>query len=276
MRDIISNVSDEDAESPQQKKQRVDEDGKEKNESSKHRFGLFTGIFGAPRYAMPSMGFNFAAASNSSAGENAGYGGLKTKVGEQVMIDMHRTGTMGMQRSMKEAAEVTKFNQAAVVKHAFRPTSISMMIQSLLFMNKQRLMRLDQQDISIEDKALFCASLMMDLDASFQLTACGLTYCRSETIGMVISRALMLDQDHKEKTYDISNLLKEAGMLSAIHQAHSNSNTVYGGYKRTKNNKRKEKGVCFLFRDNGSCRFGNKCRYSHDLSANENKKEEKK
>ena len=57
----MNNVSDEEAEAPQQKRQRVDEDGKEKNESLNGRFGLFTGFFGArahsaiPRCSVPSM-----------------------------------------------------------------------------------------------------------------------------------------------------------------------------------------------------------------------------
>ena len=283
----MNNVSDEEIKSPKQKKPRVEKEIEEKNKSLKGNFGLFSGFFGGihgnirassglSRYAMPNMGLNFATGSSSNAGENAGYGGFKEKVGECVMFDMHRQGTMGMQRSMKESTDVAYFNKSAIVKHAFRPASIPMTIQTALFMNKQRLKMLDQQDVSDDVKAQICAGLMVDLDRALQLIACGLTWCKSEAVGMVVARALMLDQQNKDKTKSISELLAEGGMYSAIQQSQSSSNTLYGGYRGIKKNKKRERGVCYDFRDKGSCRFGSKCRYSHDINDNENKKDEKK
>ena len=287
MRQIMDDVNDEEIKSPKQKKQRIENEPEQKNEPLTSKFGLFSGFIGGihgnvqaqtgfTRYSMPNVGLQFAVGSSSNAGVNAGYAGFKEKVGERVMIDMHGVDIMGMQRSMKESAEVSFFNKSAVVKHAFSPSSIPMMLQSILFMNKERLILLNQQDMSADVKAQIYAGLMFDLDAAFQLAICGLTWCKPETVGMVVTRALMLDQHNKDKAKSIKDLLAEGGIYAAIQQSQSRSNTIYGGYKNKKRNKKKEKGVCYDLRDKGFCRYGSDCRYSHDLSEKGDKKDQKK
>ena len=260
-------MDDEEPDSPKPKKQRVEKDVE--IIKNKQRFSLFAGIRGLngnnqaqylfPTNVMPSMGCNFAVGSNSIVGSNPGYGSFREKVGECVMIDMHTNGTMGMQRSMKESAEVSFFNRSAIVKHAYRPSSVPMIIQTVLFMIKERLKKLEQQDMSIELKAQICAGIIFDTDAAFQLVACGITWCSFETVGMVTSRALMLDQHNQDKTKSISTLLAEGGIYAAIQQAQSNSNTVYGSFKGPRKNKKKRRGICFALRDKGSCSYGSKC-----------------
>ena len=277
--DIDNDVDggDDEPGSPKRKKPRVDK-GKKVTKPGLFGSGMFSmyqNMFTPGQTVISGNGFTGPLIHvESKSGFNASVGYGNSKVGEQVMTDMHAYGVMGMQRSMKEAAYVAQYNKIAVVKHAFHPSSISMMIQSLVYMIKERMKMLNQQ-IDLDDVTKqISLGLMVDLNAALELMASGLTWCKPEKVGMVIARAVMLDQHDKAKTNGISKLITEAGMLAAIQQSQAGSNTVYGGYKGIKRNK-KRKSVCFKFRDTGSCPWGNECRFAH-VPDNGGNKDEKK
>lgn len=267
----MENVNDDVSVSPKQKKQRMDE----KEERSSNKFSLFSGRH-VGLHGVDQAQFSFPLSSmrgitNSSTNySNSGCGVSREKVGEPVLVNMHKHGIMGMQRSMKESADVAFFNQGSIIKHAFKPSSPPMTLQTLVFMSNGRLQMLEEEDSTPDVKAQILAGLMVDLLNSLQIVACGWTWCRFEQVGLVMSRAHMLD----DPTKSISTLLAEAGMFSAIQQSQSNSSTVYGGFKGPRKMKKKRKGVCFKFRDEGTCMYGNKCKYSHDLAESGKKKDD--
>ena len=216
------------------------------------------------------------------------YGGFTTykrqpKVGEHVVSDMHAHSFMGMQRGMKEAAGVKNYNKTAPIQHEWHPGSISMTIQSVICMYKERMDRFAHQNMGNGDVNVQVAlCLLQDQLKAMELVAAGLAFCKATDIRLVVMRALMVDHHDKEKTIRVAQILTEAGIPATNQQAQAGSNSLFGSYggyngmtKRTNSGNEKVKDLtCWNWNSKGSCRFGKACKFTHHLSKENGDNEE--